>query len=49
MAQQHSMMANKANMIVDCTKREDGSPGVPYTLLNLHSRRDQALRGKGQI
>lgn len=40
MAQQHNMTANKANMILNCIKREGGSPGVPYTLLNPHSTRD---------
>lgn len=34
------MTGNKANMILDCTKREDGSPRVPYALLNPHSTRD---------
>lgn len=34
------MTANKANTIPDCTEREDGSPGMLYTLLNPHSTRD---------
>lgn len=39
-SQQHSMTAKKANMILECTKREDSSPGVPYASLNPHPTRD---------
>lgn len=52
-AQQHSITAKKANMILDCTKREDSSPGVPYASLNPHPTRDinkpRTKRKKGRF